>query len=174
MPILDVFDDDGRPIANASFIVWATMLVPAGRADERWNLHMAAQAANEALAFGGDAIMIDRATFVQLYDTGRASVERDSERRQRDGEQVGDLLLIIRALSRERPTQASLCKAIRLHVLDMKARDQGSAAHGVQAARSLGRVLTGSTAMGGASPAAARPAAWRRRRPRLVPIASAG
>ena len=61
------------------------MLVPMGPQHPDWQLHVDALQADVALASGADGISLDRATFTRLYGRGRDFVERDRQRRQRDG-----------------------------------------------------------------------------------------
>ena len=120
MPVLAVFNGAGQLIPDAGSSILATMLVPTGPADGDWHRHVAALTADAALDLGADVITLDRAAFNRLYNAGRPAVESDQSRRQRHGEQIGDILLVVRTLSREQPAQASLGKAIRLHVQSMR------------------------------------------------------
>jgi hypothetical protein len=123
MPVLAVFNEAGQLISNAGPFILATMLVPAGPDDAVWRLHVDALTADTALDLGADVIALDRAVFNRLYDAGRPFVESDQSRRERHGEQVGDILLVVRTLSREQPAKASLGKAIRLHAESMRQSD---------------------------------------------------
>jgi hypothetical protein len=119
MPTMHVFDDAGHLLADAGIKIWATMLVPMGPQHPDWQLHVDALQADVALASGADGISLDRATFTRLYGRGRDSVERDRQWRQRNGLQVGEILLVALTLDREQPARASLGKARCLHAEDM-------------------------------------------------------
>ena len=119
MPVLRVFTPDGQLVPHAGDCILATMFVPTGPDDEGWHLHLAALTADAGLELDAD-VFIDRAAFTRLYNAGRPFVENDRRRRRQHGEQVGELLLVVRTLARERPEKASLGKAMRLHAEDMK------------------------------------------------------
>lgn len=119
MKILHVFDNDGQLRPGANIKLWATMLVPEGPANPGWQLHVDAQVADAVLASGADGICLDRGAFSRLYSAGRTHVDNDQRRRQRDGEQVGDILLLMVLLDRNQPERASLGKAMRMHARDM-------------------------------------------------------
>lgn len=120
MNVMHVFSADGQLLPDAGIKIWATMLVPAGPEEERWHLHVAAQMAEAALSSGAEGVLLDRSAFVRLFNAGREFVEGDERRRRRDGEQVGEIMLVARTLDHAQPAAASLGKAMRLHAESMK------------------------------------------------------
>jgi hypothetical protein len=119
MPVMHVFDDAGWLRPDAGTMIWATMLVPEGPRNPNWQLHVDAQLVDEALTLDADGLRLDRAAFNRLYNAGKQFVENDRQQRHRDGQHVGEILLLMKTVDREQPEQASLGKAIRMHAGDM-------------------------------------------------------